>query len=150
LAVIPLRGFRGVPRYSEIEYCCRYAGEEPKSTKAGRKRRDRKIGRLLSRDDISRADLRVVGDYLKGRFGRKPGQGRPVNYQQAHAWHVLAEGVEAIRRERRCSRDEAQRTFLKENLVKMLVIENGVERWITSDDDPDGELFAYIRNYLNR
>jgi hypothetical protein len=148
---IPALG--NVPVYSQIERYCRYAGEEPKSNEDGRRNRKRwlrRIARLLRQDDVSRADLRCVGDYLKGKFDREPGQGRPENYEQERVRQLLAGRVEAIRREQGCSRDVALRTFLTENAVEMRMIENGVERWVTSDDDPDDELFSYIRSYINR
>jgi hypothetical protein len=135
--VIAPPSFRGVPYFSRIERWCRYAGEEPKSNEDGRKNRKRwdcRIARLLRLDDVSRADLRAVGDYLKGKFDRKPGQGRPENYERERVRQLWAGRVEAIRRERRCSRDAALRAFLTENAV----------------DDPDDKLFSYVRSYINR
>jgi hypothetical protein len=135
--VIALPSFRGVPYVSRIEYYCRLAGEEPKSNEDGRKnrkRRVRRIARLLCRDDVSDADWSVVADYLMGKFDRKPGQGRPVNYERERVRQLWAGRVEAIRRELRCSRDAALRAFLTENGV----------------DDPDAELFSYLRSYINR
>jgi hypothetical protein len=149
--VIALPSFRGVPYVSRIERDCRLAAEEPKSSEDGRKNRkrwNRRIARLLRPDDD--ADWKVVADYLKGKFDRKPAQGRPENYEQAYTLWFLAERVEAIRRERGCSRDAALWTFMTENPFKALVIENGVERWVRSDDDPDEGLFSYLRNYLKR
>jgi hypothetical protein len=134
--VIALRSFRGVPYFSRIERCCRLAGEEPKSNEDGRKNRkrwDRRIARLL-RQDVSDADWSAVAAYLMGKFDRKPGQGRPENYEQAHERQLWAGRVEAIRRERRCSRDAALWALLTENAV----------------DDPDGKLFSYVRSYINR
>jgi hypothetical protein len=134
--VIALPSFRGVPSFSRIECCCRLAGEEPKSNEDGRKNRKRwvrRIARLLRRNDLD-ADWGAVADYLMGKFDRKPGQGRPVNYEQERVRQLWAGRVEVIRRERHWSRDAALRAFLTENGV----------------DDPDDKLFSYVRSYINR
>jgi hypothetical protein len=140
-----------VPSFSRIEYGCRLAGEEPKSSDDGRKNRDRRIARLL-RQDVSRADLRVVAAYLRGDFDRKPGQPR-MDPARQYGLMVMEARVKAIQAHEHCSQDEAIRLAIEwpddlaEELSRQYPGRLGVKGYA---ETPDNSYFSYLRNYLKR
>ncbi len=93
---------------SLLERACREAGAVPKSLKALRASAEQRIARLLRCDEVSRADLRTVADYLRGRFDRKREDGRvPDDIWQRLANDNLVHIVRQIKREEHCTYREA-------------------------------------------
>lgn len=100
-----------MPDYTKIESACRLAGEIPKSATANRTRAFNRIAKRFS-GDISDRDLRAVADFLRGRFDRKPGAGRPADLSQQFILIRFEERVQQVRREQHCSLNEAIRRVL--------------------------------------
>ena len=116
---------------SKIESACRSAGQYPEDDPE-RRPRLRQIARLFTAE-ISDADLKVIADFVRGAFDRKPGDGRPANLRQRAGLDTVARRARAIHREHGCS--------LKTAIVRALR-QYGKE--------PDERTITYVRNYINR
>jgi hypothetical protein len=144
---------RHVPDYSVLERACRYAGETPKSHKNRAHQHRavmRRVAEVLRKGRFHARELRIFGDYRDGKFDLK---GRPRKDDLDQLDRLLsrvAQKVEEIQREQQLHRDAAVRVFLETHPGEMSVIENGVTRWVSSDDDPEDEVFSYLKNYLKR
>jgi hypothetical protein len=143
---------RHVPDVARLESACRRAGEIPRSHK-DRTHQHRAVMRLvkemLRKGKFHGRELQIFGDYQEGKFDLKGRPPKPLEQQ----WRLLdiAQQVEAIESDEKLHRDAALRVFLTTNPRRVRVTENGRRpRWVSSDDDPDDEVFSFLKDYLKR
>ena len=139
-----------VPHVSPLEGVCRSAGAIPKNNVDRRRRHDdvmRLVEQRLRRGEFGIDDLNTFAAYREGEFNINH---RPMDENQEQLRQTIGEHIEAIQRRDGCTLEAAVRAFLEEHFVHKLLIENGNERLITSDDDPDDEIASYIINFMKR
>jgi hypothetical protein len=154
--VIQILDLSGVPdvRGGSIESACRRASEVPKSRRDDSPaHRDvmRLVEKRLRRGEFGTDDFDAFAAYRQGKFNIRH---RSMDEGQEELRQTIAEGVEAIQRRDGCTLEAAVRTYLVKTVIHYRVIEDGVERLITSNDypndDPDDEIASYITNFMKR
>jgi hypothetical protein len=150
--VIQIPDLSGVPdvRGGSIENACRRASEVPKSRHDDSDaHRDvmRLVERRLRRGEFGTDDFDAFAAYRDGKYNIRH---RPIDEGREHVLQTIGEGIEAIQRRDGSTLEAAVRAYLGKIPIQNRIIENGIERVITSNDDPDDEIFSYLFNMMKR
>jgi hypothetical protein len=93
-----------LPGAPPIEWACRLAGGSPRGTVLRRTQHKRLVQLIQkSAGNFSQREVLALADYLRGKFDRKPEQGRPFDPWRHVASTTPIEIVQRIQREEKCT-----------------------------------------------